>query len=169
MIIYTDGACSGNGSAAARGGYAVVVLNDNEEYVCSYSQHSESTTNNREELKAILYTLLTYGKENPIVYSDSAYAVNTFTNWMWSWSKRGWLKSDNKEPENMDIIYPFFEYWNKGYRIDLRKCSGHSGNHWNEVADKLAVAAKDLQSSVSFHYPNSKTARVISIIIGRND
>ena len=30
-----------------------------------------------------------------------------------------------------------------GYHIDLRKCAGHSGNFWNEQADKLAVAAKE--------------------------
>lgn len=145
MIVYVDGACSDNGSAAAVGGFGVVVLNDNEEHITSYSHRNENTTNNRMELSAILYVLLTYGKEQPIpiVYSDSAYAVNTFTNWMWNWARRGWIKSDNKTPENLDLIQPFYEYWNKGYRIDLRKCSGHSGIKWNEVADKLAVAAKE--------------------------
>jgi len=38
---------------------------------------------------------------------------------MFAWEKRGWLKSDNQTPENLDLIKPFFEYWNKGYRINL--------------------------------------------------
>ena len=144
MIIYTDGACSGNGSATARGGFGVVVLDDNEQLITTYRKHSDNTTNNREELRAILYTLLTYGKSKPcpIVYSDSAYAVNTLTSWMWSWANQGWVKGDNKTPENLDLIKTFYDYWCKGYRIDLRKCRGHAGNQWNETADRLARAAK---------------------------
>ena len=144
MIIYTDGACSGNGSAAAVGGFGVVVLDDNENIIETYNKQNQNTTNNREELRAILYTLIKYGKnENPTVYSDSAYAVNTFNNWMWSWASRGWLKSDNKIPENLDLIQTYYDLYNQGYRITLLKCRGHAGNKWNEMADKLAVAAKE--------------------------
>ena len=47
---------------------------------------SQNTTNNKEELKAILYALIQYGDEpNVVVYSDSNYCVNTFTKWMYSW------------------------------------------------------------------------------------
>ena len=152
MICYTDGACSGNGSESAPGGFGVVVLDDDENCITTYSKGCIGTTNNREELKAILYTLIRYGKdERPIVYSDSAYAVNTFNNWMWSWANRGWLKSDNKEPENLDLIQTYFDFYNnRGHRIELRKCPGHAGLHWNEVADKLAVSAKDGAKEVSF-------------------
>ena len=40
---------------------------------------------------------------------------------MFSWEKKGWIKSDNKIPENLDLIKPFFIYWEKGYRINLQK------------------------------------------------
>ena len=145
MIIYVDGACSGNGSAAAVGGYGVVVLDDDENLITTYNHHNENTTNNQQELRAILYALLTYGKEKPtpIVYSDSAYCVNSLTSWIWGWASRGWVKSDNKVPENLDLIKAYYDLWNKGYRIDLRKCRGHAGDKWNEMADKLAVAAKE--------------------------
>lgn len=149
MICFTDGACGGNGSAAARGGFGVIILDDDENYLGCYHNGCVGTTNNREELKAILWVLLTYGKtEQPIVYSDSAYAVNTLTQWCWGWRNKGWLKSDNKEPENLDLIQTWCEYWDKGYRIDLRKCRGHAGEHWNEQADKLAVAAKEGAAAV---------------------
>lgn len=144
MIIYCDGACSGNGSAAAVGGFGVVVLDDNENIIETYNKQNQNTTNNREELRAILYTLIKYGKNgNPTVYSDSAYAVNTFNTWMWGWASRGWLKSDNKIPENLDLIQTYYDLYNQGYRITLLKCRGHAGNQWNEMADKLAVAAKE--------------------------
>jgi ribonuclease HI len=145
MIIYTDGACSGNGSANAVGGFGVIVLDDNENLITTHHEQVQNTTNNRMELSAILWTMIKYGKERPAptVYSDSAYCVNTLTSWMYGWAKRGWVKSDNKEPENLDLIQAFYKLTQQGYTIDLRKCHGHSGDYWNEQADKLAVAAKE--------------------------
>ena len=134
MTIYTDGACSGN---PGPGGFGVVVLDDDENLILTHSERSQKTTNNREELKAILWAFLKYGEpaaagdDPPIVYSDSAYCVNVFTSWMFGWAKKGWVKSDNKTPENLDLIKPFFEYWKKGYRIDLRKVKGHADNKGN--------------------------------------
>jgi len=148
MIIYVDGACSGNGSAAAVGGFGVVVLDDNKNLITTYSKHSENTTNNKEELRAILYALISYGKEKPapVVYSDSAYAVNSLNTWRLGWERNGWLKKDNRPPENLEFIKAYTDLWDQGYRIDLRKCAGHQGLEWNEMADKLAVAAKERKS-----------------------
>lgn len=140
MICYTDGACSGN---PGPGGFAVVSLNDNYELITTYSKHDENTTNNRMELKAILYCLIKFGRENPEVYSDSAYAVNTLNSWMFNWANNNWLKSDNKTPENLDLIKTYYDLWQQGYRINLKKVKGHNGNKWNEMADKLAVSAKE--------------------------
>lgn len=158
MIIYTDGACSGNGSAAAVGGFAAIVLDDNGNYITSHHEQVKNTTNNRMELSAILWAMIKYGKEPvpPIVYSDSAYSINTLTIWMWSWEMRGWVKSDNKEPENLDLIQAYHKLWQDGYRIDLRKCRGHSGDHWNEQADKLAVAAKEGASEIIINFLKGK-------------
>ena len=169
MIIYTDGACSGNGSANAVGGFGVVVLDDNENFNSCYKEHAEKTTNNRMELSAILWTMIQYGNEQPtpIVYSDSAYAVNTFNTWMWGWAAKGWVKSDNKEPENIDLIYEYYKLYSSGdYKIDLRKCKGHKGIYWNEQADKLAVAAKeDLQEVtikvMEYNKPNKNNSIIM--------
>ena len=151
MIIYTDGACSGNGSAGAYGGFGVVILDDNENFIDYYMKRNENTTNNREELKAILYSFLNYGVninnplygfnnyDIPIVYSDSNYCVQTFNEWMFNWARNGWTKSDHKQPENLDLIQAYYDWYQKGYRIDLRKVKGHAGNKWNEIADNLAT------------------------------
>ena len=103
MIIYTDGACSANGSATAVGGFGIVVLDDDENLLITHHEQVKNTTNNRMELSAILWAMIQYGKELPCptVYSDSAYCVNTLTSWCWSWRNKGWLKSDNKEPEKL--------------------------------------------------------------------
>jgi ribonuclease HI len=48
------------------------------------------------------------------------------------------VKSDKKQPENLDLIQAYYDWYQKGYRIDLRKIKGHAGQKWNEMADKLA-------------------------------
>lgn len=59
---------------------------------------------------------------------------------MWIWERNGWLKSDNKTPENLDLIREYFNLYSKeGYRIQLQKCKGHNGVLGNELADKLAT------------------------------
>ena len=143
MIIYTDGSAHPN---PGPGGFGVVVLDNNENLLYTYSKQSADTTNNREELKAILYTFFNHGvKINdwnmnvPIVYSDSNYCVQTFNEWMFNWARNGWIKSDKKVPENLDLIQAYYDWYQKGYRIDLRKIKGHAGHQWNEMADDLAT------------------------------
>ena len=112
---------------------------ENGEVVFTYSKTNTPTTNNREELRAILYVLIQYGHLNPVVYSDSAYCVNSLTEWIYGWERRGWLKSDNQPPENLDLIKAYWEVLQKGYSIQLRKIKGHVGHKYNEMADKLAT------------------------------
>lgn len=159
MIFYVDGACSGNGYLEyAAGGFGVVGLINNIG-VYYYSEGCEKTTNNREELKAILFVMKRFGvKEKtfeqvpeeyyPIVYSDSAYSVNVFNEWMFHWADHAWKKSDGKTPENLDIIDEYFKLYHQGYRIDLRYVKGHAGNYWNELVDRMAKSARDKQRTV---------------------
>ena len=141
MIYYTDGACSGNGTKKSSGGYGVVGMDDNGVVRYCRSHFSSPTTNNKEELKAVIWVMLCDGlnPNTPIVYSDSAYVVNTFTNWMFGWARNDWVKSDGKEPENLDLIQTYYNLLNVGYKIDLRKVPGHAGILGNELADKLAT------------------------------
>lgn len=146
MEIYTDGSCRANGKVGANGGFGVVVVDD-DNIVRTYREDEIGTTNNRMEIKAILWAFLNYGvkpddeweNDIPIVYSDSSYCVNTFNDWMWGWAKKGWIKSDKKKPENLDLITQYYDHWLDGYRIDLRKIKGHAGYEYNELADQLAT------------------------------
>jgi ribonuclease HI len=90
----------------------VVVLDDNENLITTYSEKANNTTNNKMELSAILWAFLKYGSKDRTltVYSDSAYCVNTLTNWVFSWEKNNWKKANNQPPENLDLIKPFFNY-----------------------------------------------------------
>lgn len=145
MKIYCDGSANPN---PGPGGFGVLAL-DKDEKICYhiYRESSQETTNNREELKAILYCMkhfgiLTNGEDEfnfPIVYSDSAYAINSYTNWMFSWEKNNWRKLDGGKIENLDLISEYFELYQKGYRIQLVKVKGHSGNKWHDFVDDLAA------------------------------
>ena len=58
---------------------------------------------------------------------------------MFRWASNNWIKSNGNSPENLDLIQAYYDFYNKGYRIDLRKIKGHAGHQWNELADKLAT------------------------------
>lgn len=141
MIIYTDGSCLANGKAENSGGFGVVVADDNRNIVRTYRKDSENTTNNREELKAILWAMWYYGNKSnpPKVYSDSAYCVNSLTTWIWGWERNGWTKSDGNPPENLDIMQAFVALWRAGYEIQLAKVKGHANDPLNNLADQLAT------------------------------
>ena len=152
LIIYTDGSAHPN---PGPGGFGVVVLDKNENLLYTYSkQFKEDTTNNQMEIKAILYAFLNYGininnynnNNIPIVYSDSNYCVQTFNTWMFSWAKNNWIKSDKKAPENLELIQAYYDWYQRGYRIDLRKIKGHNGHKWNEMADQLATGKLEGQN-----------------------
>ena len=142
MTFYTDGSAHPN---PGPGGYGVVGVENEKVVFVRGQQYKGPVTNNEMELKAILYVMLNYGEkcddwgQPPIVYSDSAYCVNTLNEWMFGWARKGWIKSDKKVPENLDLIQAYYDWYKRGYRIDLRKIKGHAGNEWNELADQLAT------------------------------
>lgn len=143
MIFYTDGSAN---TKNRYGGFGVVGVNESFDAL-EFIVHKESlepTTNNREELKAILWVLENYGNtlKNdffiPVVYSDSNYSVQTYNEWMENWAQNGWIKSDKKTPENLDLIKRMYDLKHSGYMIDLHHIKGHAGHKWNELADRLA-------------------------------
>lgn len=136
--IYVDGSSRGNGKSHSQGGFGAVVLRDGK-IIDVYSKQFENVTNNQMELLAVLWAIKNYGKMRPIVYSDSSYCVNTFTQWMYGWANKGWIKSDKKVPENLKLVKAYYSLEQKGMKICLKKVSGHSGVKYNEIADKLAT------------------------------
>ena len=77
--------------------------------------------------------------ETPIIYSDSSYCVNTLNEWIYGWARKGWLKANRQPPENLDLIKEFYNLFQQGYKMDLRKVKGHAGETGNELADELAT------------------------------
>ena len=149
MKIYTDGS---NQAKTGRAGFGVVVFNDDNKLLYAHSKESETaSTNNEQEMLAILYALMRYGREKPTpdVYTDSSYAYNTFIDWMYRWKKNNWLTSTNTKPKNLDIIKMFYEFTvNQHFKINLHLIKGHSEILGNELADKLATGEKTVKEVI---------------------
>lgn len=147
-FFYTDGACKGN---PGPGGFGVIELvsitkDAYEEYVnvaFKYSEQCEDTTNNREELKAIItvFELAAADENNEyIIYSDSAYAVNIINSWIHNWARNNWINSKGNIVENLDLIKTLYKYINTNFfNCQVKKINGHAGILGNELADALAT------------------------------
>ena len=137
VIIYTDGACSGN---PGPGGWAAVLVANGREKELSGAE--ALTTNNRMELQAAAEALEALTSPCAVsLHSDSAYLINAFNDrWIAGWQKRGWKKADKQPVLNRDL-------WERlvaqAARHDVRwvKVKGHAGVPMNERVDGLAVAA----------------------------
>lgn len=150
-IFYTDGACSGN---PGPGGYGVVGLNENNVFY-QFSDFSENTTNNREELKAILHVLKLAAEDTEnlyTVYSDSAYAVNSINSWMDGWAKKGWINTKKQIVENVDLMKEIYYIKTNLFNFKLIKIKGHSGELGNEYADALATDNSEKWSKLCKEY-----------------
>lgn len=145
--IYTDGACSGN---PGPGGYAAVILEGRGREYIRISGHSDFTTNNRMELKAIVrglkqvLSIMVLKKGEVDIYTDSAYCLNPIElGWIDFWENNGWKTKLGEEVKNADLWQELYEllHLKKHVHITVKKVKGHSGDKFNELADRLAKEA----------------------------
>lgn len=136
VVIYTDGACSGN---PGNGGWCAILNYKGYEKVISGGE--EETTNNRMELMAIICGLEALNEPCEVdLYSDSAYAVNAVSEgWLYGWKRSGWKKSDKKEVKNVDLWEKLLSNLSK-HKVNFIKVKGHADNELNNRCDKIARA-----------------------------
>ena len=137
VVIYTDGACSGN---PGPGGWGVVLLSGEKRKELSGAE--SQTTNNRMELRAAIEALGALKISCAVTLcSDSAYLVNAFQqNWFAKWQQNGWLNSKKQPVENADLWRQLLTLSSR-HRVTWVKVKGHAGNKENERCDALARAA----------------------------
>mgnify|MGYP001386046678 FL=1 len=141
VTIYTDGACSGN---PGKGGWGAILIYAKEKKYMSGSK--QLTTNNQMELTATIEALKAILKPSNIaLYTDSQYVKNGITSWIFNWKKNGWKTANKKPVANKDLWIELEKY------VDFHSVSwfwvkGHSGDHYNEIADELAVKAMNEKS-----------------------
>ncbi len=137
VILYTDGACSGNPGA---GGWGCVLIYG--EHRLELSGGEEETTNNRMELLAVIAGLERLKYPCAVtVYSDSAYTVNAFEEgWVYGWEKTGWRKADKKPVQNDDLWRRLLSL-TRVHKVTFCKVKGHADDELNNRCDALARAA----------------------------
>lgn len=133
VVLYTDGACSGN---PGPGGWGVVLRYSGAlRELCG---GENPTTNNRMELMAAIQGLETLTRPCQIdLYTDSEYVRKGITEWVKGWKARGWKTADKKPVKNQDL-WERLDTATTRHQITWYWVKGHAGNPDNERADALA-------------------------------
>ena len=157
IIIYTDGGCRGN---PGLGAWASILISEKHSLRLEIGESEELTTNNKMEIKAVIKALERLKKSYNIkVYSDSAYLVNGMNEWIYSWQKNNWIKSDKKPVENKEYWIKLIEL-SKKHNIEFIKVKGHSDNKENNRADEIVNILMDEHESagnIARFYNKSQT------------
>ena len=161
ILVFTDGACSGN---PGPGGYGIVIAFPDGKIKELGGGHSE-TTNNQMEMGAVIRALAEIRKHPGDVWvlTDSTYIIRGITQWIWGWKKKGWVASTGKPVSNIDLWKSLdrevHERKDLG-KIEWKYLRGHSGTPGNERCDEIAVSFSkgrpiDLYEGSLLQYPIS--------------
>ena len=138
IVIYCDGACSGNQFKRNKGGWGAVLRYG--DHVREISGGERDTSNQRMELTACI-SALTLVKKRDLrieVYSDSAYLVNCIREgWYRKWQRNGWKNAAKKPVENRDLWERLIGLLSAS-KVSFYKVEAHAGVELNERADALA-------------------------------
>jgi ribonuclease HI len=136
VMLFTDGACSGN---PGPGGWGVLLRwRDHEKEL---SGGEPESTNNRMELMAAIQGLESLRRPAKVlVVTDSTYVRDGITKWIHGWKKNGWRTASKKPVKNEDL-------WRRldaavvRHEVTWEWVKGHAGHPENERADELATSA----------------------------
>lgn len=138
VILYTDGACSGN---PGPGGWAAILRYG--ENIRELSGGEAETTNNRMELQGVIAGLEALKEPCAVeLWSDSQYIVNALNNgWLRDWKRRGWRRRDGelKNPE----LWRTLDGLLQRHMVAAHWVKGHGDDPYNIRCDALAVAERE--------------------------
>jgi ribonuclease HI len=133
VIIYSDGACSGNPGPGGWG--AVLIYGDKRREI---SGGEPLTTNNRMELRAAAEALAALNRPSCAeLHTDSEYLRKGITEWITKWKANGW-KTAGREPVKNADLWRLLDEARQRHKISWHWVKGHAGEAENERADELA-------------------------------
>lgn len=139
VMIYTDGACSGNPGPGGWG--AVLIYGAKRKELSGGEAH---TTNNRMELTAAIAALRALTAPCEVdLYTDSTYLKRGITEWLKSWKRNNWKRRSGKRllpVKNIDL-WQALDRLVARHQVTFHWVEGHAGDPENERCDKLARAA----------------------------
>lgn len=136
VMIFTDGACSGNPGPGGWG--ALLRYGEAEKELAGFEP---DTTNNRMELMGAIQALEALKRPATVIlHTDSRYLKDGITLWLANWQAQGWKTSQRKPVKNVDLWQRLSDAVQK-HDIQWVWVRGHNGHAENERADQLARQA----------------------------
>ncbi|KAJ8566215.1 hypothetical protein ON010_g6911 [Phytophthora cinnamomi] len=147
LVAFCDGSALENGRRGCRAGYACIFPH-NEQWNVAKQLVEDRATNNRAEYMAALEAMKRANIEDPegsrmlFIFSDSMLLIRSMTEWVGTWQKNNWKKSDGASVQNRDLLELLMaEKGNR--RIRWTHVKAHTGkkdwrSKWNDVADNAA-------------------------------
>ncbi len=133
VIVFTDGACSGN---PGPGGWGAILVSGPHRKELSGGE--KLTTNNRMELLAAISALEALKQPSAVVLTtDSNYVKDGISKWIHGWKRNGWLTADKKPVKNSEL-WQRLESAQHRHKVQWKWIKGHAGHTENERADELA-------------------------------
>lgn len=140
--VVTDGACSANGTASARGGWAAIVIDPGGDEQILTGGAARTTNNRMELLAAIEGIAATPDAADVELITDSSYIAKAISEgWLDSWQKRGWKTAGRKPVKNRDLWERMIAQLERHRSVRPTLVKGHAGHAANERADALAQHA----------------------------
>jgi len=133
VVVYTDGACSGN---PGPGGWGAILISGAHRKELSGGE--AGTTNNRMELLAAISALEALKAPSHVeLHTDSKYVQDGIGKWIHGWKKNGWKTAARTPVKNAELWQRLDAARNR-HEVDWRWVKGHAGHVENERADELA-------------------------------
>ena len=149
VLVYTDGACTGN---PGPGGYGALLVQGatRKEISAGFAR----TTNNRMEILAVIAALETLKHRCRVtVFSDSQYVVNAISKgWAKRWRASGWMRNPKERAINPDLWERLLALCAQ-HEVAFEWVKGHAGHPENERCDFLSTTAargKDLPADEGY-------------------
>jgi len=133
VVVYTDGACSGN---PGPGGWGAILSFRGKERELWGGE--AATTNNRMELTAAIRALEALKRPTAVeIHTDSQYLRDGVTRWIHGWKRNGW-KTASRAPVKNQELWQELDRLAAVHDVQWRWVKGHAGHPENERADALA-------------------------------
>lgn len=135
VIIYTDGACSGN---PGPGGWGAIL--EYRGVSKEMSGGEENTTNNRMELQGAISALLALREPCRVtLFTDSRYIVDGIEKgWAKKWQANGWMRNKKDKAQNPELWEKLLSLLDI-HEVTFHWVKGHAENEKNNRCDELAV------------------------------
>ncbi|OJT04036.1 Vegetative incompatibility protein HET-E-1 [Trametes pubescens] len=141
-VVYSDGACKGNGKIGSIAGVGVWWGHNDARNIAERCPGGQ--TNNRAELIAIVRVLETtpHTKRPLLIKTDSKYSISCFRHWMPKWLKNNFRTASGEAVKNAPLIRYLSALLDlrarEGQKVHLQYIKGHAGHEGNEGADYQA-------------------------------